>query len=150
MYFKPTDIHQLLDKTSFHPKHTFSGILISQITRFNRICSEPSEFEKAWSILYEALSKANYSKRWMRRIKFKTVLELKYKILDTELTKKKSSPGPIKTGSFKCGKSQCKTCKIIVECQNFTSQALKDTFSITSEINCHSENLIYLSNPIYR
>ena len=57
VYFKPTDIHQLLDKTSFHPKHTFSGILKSQITRFYRICSEPSEFEKAWSILYEALSK---------------------------------------------------------------------------------------------
>ena len=115
VYFKPTDIYQLLDKTSFHPKHTFSGILKSQITRFYRICSEPSEFEKAWSILYEALSKRNYSKRWMRRIKFKTVLELKYKILDTELTK--SSPGPSKAGSFKCGKSQCKTCKIIVECQ---------------------------------
>ena len=78
----------------------------------------------------------------MRRIKFKTVLELKYKILDTELTK--SSPGPSKAGSFKCRKSQCKTCKIIVECQNFTSQATKYTFSITSEINCYSENLIYL------
>ena len=72
----------------------------------------------------------------MRRIKFKTVLELKYKILDTELTK--SSPGPSKAGSFKCGKSQCKTCKIIVECQNFTSQATKDTFSITSESNCET------------
>ena len=80
----------------------------------------------------------------MRRIKFKTVLELKYKILDTELTK--SSLGPSNAGSFKCGKSQCKTYKIIVECQNFTSQAIKDTFSITSEINCDSENLIYLYN----
>ena len=71
VYCKPTDIHQLLDKTSFHPRLTFSGILKSQITRFYRICSEPSEFEKAWSIVYEALSKRNYSKRWMRRIKFK-------------------------------------------------------------------------------
>ena len=123
----------MLDKTSFHPKHTFSGILKSQITRLYRICSEPSEFEKAWSIVYEALiSKRNYSKRWMRRIKFKTVLELKYKILDTELTK---SPGLSKAGSLKCGKSQCKTCKIIVECQNCTSHATEDTFSITSEIN---------------
>ena len=52
VYFKPTDIHQLLDKTSFHPKHTFSGILKSQITKFYRICSEPSKFETAWSILY--------------------------------------------------------------------------------------------------
>ena len=31
-----------------------------------------------------------------------------------------------------------------MESQNFTSQATKDTFSITSEINCDSENLIYL------
>ena len=43
--------------------------------------------------------------------KFKTVLELKYKILVTELTK--SSTGPSKSGSFKCGKSKYKTCKII-------------------------------------
>ena len=78
----------------------------------------------------------------MQRIKFKTFLELKYKILDTELTK--SSPGPSKAGSFKCGKSQCKTCKIIVEYQHFTSHATEDTFSITSEINCDSENLIYM------
>ena len=36
-------------------------------------------------------------------------LELKYNILDTELTK--SSPGPSKAGSFKCGKCQCKNAK---------------------------------------
>ena len=67
----------------------------------------------------------------MRRIKLKTVLELKYKILDTELTK--SSPGPSKAGSFKCGKSQCKTCKIIVECQNFTSQATNSPVNILKD-----------------
>ena len=78
----------------------------------------------------------------MRRIKFKPVLELKYKILDTELTK--SSPGPSKAGCFKCGKSQCKTCKSIVECQNATSHATEHPFSITSEINCESQILIYL------
>ena len=46
------------------------------------------------------------------------------KILDTELTK--SSAGP-----SKAGKSQCKTCKIIVECQNFTKdfgEPLLNTF----------------------
>ena len=126
VYFKPTDIHQFLDKTSFHPKNTFSGILKSQITRFDRIFSEPSEFEKALSILYEALSKRNYSKRWMRRIKCKAVLELKYNILDTELTK--SSPGPSKAGSFKCGKSQCKTFKIIVECNISPAKPQKTHF----------------------
>ena len=33
-FFKPVDTHQLLHKSSFHPKHTFAGILKSQILRF--------------------------------------------------------------------------------------------------------------------
>ena len=40
VYFKPTDTHQLLHKSSFHPSHTFKGILKSQIIRFNKICSQ--------------------------------------------------------------------------------------------------------------
>lgn len=31
IYFKPTDSHALLQKTSFHPKHTFKGIVYSQL-----------------------------------------------------------------------------------------------------------------------
>ena len=54
VYFKPTDSHQLLFKTSFHPKHTFKGVLKSQIIRFYRICSREADFEDAWGILYEA------------------------------------------------------------------------------------------------
>ena len=30
IYFKPTDTHALLHKHSYHPKHTFKGILKSQ------------------------------------------------------------------------------------------------------------------------
>ena len=33
VFFKPTDIHQMLHKHSFHPKHTFKGLLRSQIIR---------------------------------------------------------------------------------------------------------------------
>jgi len=34
VFFKPTDIHQMLDKHPFHPKHTYKGLLRSQIIRF--------------------------------------------------------------------------------------------------------------------
>jgi len=44
VYFKPTDTHQLLHKESFHPKHTFKGILKSQIIRFHRICLRQKDF----------------------------------------------------------------------------------------------------------
>ena len=36
VYFKPTDSHELLHTSSFHPKHIFSGIVKSQIIRFHR------------------------------------------------------------------------------------------------------------------
>ena len=51
VYFKPTDIHQLLYKGSFHPNHTFSGILKSQLLRFHRICNNISYFEESVLIL---------------------------------------------------------------------------------------------------
>jgi len=38
-FFKPTDTHQLLHGSSYHPKHTTKGILKSQILRFKRISS---------------------------------------------------------------------------------------------------------------
>lgn len=39
VFFKPTDTHQLLHGSSYHPKHTTKGILKSQILRFKRISS---------------------------------------------------------------------------------------------------------------
>jgi hypothetical protein len=69
VFFKPTDTHQLLDKTSFHPRHTFNGVLKSQFLRFKRICSRKEDFDEASRILMTALSKRNYTKRTMRRIK---------------------------------------------------------------------------------
>ena len=65
VFFKATDIHQMLHKHSFHPKHTFKSLLRLQIIRFVRICSNEKDFDKAWDILFQALCKTNYSKRWM-------------------------------------------------------------------------------------
>jgi len=78
----------------------------------------------------------------MRRIKFKTVLELKYQALETEPCS--SNPGSSKSGCFRCNKSQCVTCDIITECQNFISATTGEIFSINSKMNCDSKNLIYL------
>lgn len=58
VYFKETDTHSLLHKHSFHPRHTFRGIVKSQLLRVKRICTEQrfffsatnslSSIEKAW------------------------------------------------------------------------------------------------------
>lgn len=62
IYFKTTDTHALLHKSSYHPKHTFSGIIKSQLIRFHRICSNTTDFNQATSTLFSALRKRGYSK----------------------------------------------------------------------------------------
>lgn len=67
VYFKPTDTHALLHYNSFHPKHTFRGIVKSQILRFSRICTENEEFQKAVRVLFSVLRKRGYSRSFLRR-----------------------------------------------------------------------------------
>ena len=47
VYFKDTDTHQLLHKDSFHPRHTFNGIVKSQLIRFKRISSDKADYDWA-------------------------------------------------------------------------------------------------------
>lgn len=69
VYFKETDTHQLVHKSSFHPKHTFRGVLKSQLLRFKRISSSVSDYDSACKILFDSLSKRNYSKSLLRKMK---------------------------------------------------------------------------------
>ena len=69
VFFKETDTHQLLHKTSFHPKHTAKGVLKSQLLRFKRISSSHSDYSNACRILFDALSERNYSKSMLRKMK---------------------------------------------------------------------------------
>lgn len=65
---KHTNTHALLHKTSYHPKHTFCGIIKSQLIRFHQICSNISDFNTATSILFRSLRSRGYSKRFLRTI----------------------------------------------------------------------------------
>lgn len=73
VFFKPTDTHALLFKTSFHPKHTFAGIVKSQLLRFHRICTQKSDFGTAVKTLFSALSTRGYHWSFLRRC-FKSFL----------------------------------------------------------------------------
>ncbi|XP_074646585.1 uncharacterized protein LOC141902624 [Tubulanus polymorphus] len=69
VYFKPTDSHQLLHRSSFHPKHTFSGIVKSQILRFRRICNNDSDLHAASGTVLKVLRGRGYKDRELRHIK---------------------------------------------------------------------------------
>lgn len=78
VHFKATDTHALLHKTSFHPIHTFRGIVKSQISRFKRICTREEEFKKAVGTLFRALRRRGYSRSFLRRC-LKTYQERKHR-----------------------------------------------------------------------
>lgn len=66
VFFKKTDTHALLYKSSFHPKHTFKGIVKSQILRFKRICTQQTDFREAVQILFKALRGRGYCRTFLR------------------------------------------------------------------------------------
>ena len=62
-----TDTHALLHKESFHPRHTFRGIVKSQLLRFHRICTREEDFEQAVRILFKALQGRGYGRSFLKR-----------------------------------------------------------------------------------
>ncbi|XP_045897466.1 uncharacterized protein LOC123964654 [Micropterus dolomieu] len=76
VFFKQTDTHALLHKSSFHPKHTFAGLIKSQLLRFHRICTRSEDFKEATKVLFSALTSRGYCRAFLRRA-FKTFLHTK-------------------------------------------------------------------------
>lgn len=62
VYFKPTDSHALLHRSSYHPKHTFKGIIKSQIIRFYRISSKNSDLHDSIGTLFRSLRNGLFQK----------------------------------------------------------------------------------------
>ena len=69
VFFKPTDTHALLLRSSHHPKHTFAGLVKSQLLRFHRICTNHSDFISATKTLFSVLVTRGYSPSFLRKIK---------------------------------------------------------------------------------
>ena len=142
VYFKPTDTHQLLHKMSFHPKHTFQGILKSQIMRFYRICSQNSDFDAACILVFRALRTRGYSARSLRHIKVQTLNGIKSgkMILPPGITAEPESDHFTEP----CEHRFCHTCEYVTECNAVTSNTNKFVFKIRQNLNCNSSNIIYL------
>lgn len=135
VYFKPTDTHELLHKNSFHPRHTFQGIIKSQLIRYFKICSDNDTFNEACKTLFHALrTQRNYSRRFLRQIKRDTV---------DMLEKCRSLYSPVGC-AVKCNKSRCVSCLYINEASEFGSTYCQSEFTITGKLDCNSKNVVYL------
>ena len=69
VYFKDTDTHQLLHRSSFHPRHTFQSIIKSQMIRFKRISTTHEDYKEAADTLIKVLITRGYNTTQLRRTK---------------------------------------------------------------------------------
>lgn len=131
VFFKPTDEHLLLHKESFHPPHTFRGIIKSQILRFYRICSEDSTFQMAFNTLSTALGSRGYNRRFIRSLKTSCLREIS------------TSPPTDYVGAHPCHSHHCHACKYLLP---MTSVRGTDgvTHNIPHSLTCQSPNVIYV------
>ena len=149
VFFKPTDTHQLLHCKSFHPHHTFKGIVKSQIIRIHRNSSNKQNFNEACSVLFNALKPRGYSTRFLRKINSETVREIENPLVSTEPYKPykihHNLPPRIGTGSpTTCNKTRCRLHGIIKTQSTFISQQTKTEYQIRTNLNCDSVNVVYL------
>lgn len=140
VYRKPTDTMELLHKTSYHPQHTFRGIIKSQVLRFKRLCTEETHFEDACRTLFEALTPRGYTWSFLNSIKTNTLTQMENPtkgstLLDSSIEPRRSS---------KCGHRNCKVCPIIKEASSFRSTTTGKTYPILHDLDCSSTSVIYL------
>ena len=137
VYFKKTDTHQLLYKSSFHPKHTFSGIIKSQILRFHRICTRTTDFNQACYLVFSKLKERGYTDRYLRKIKNDTLSEIKARTIQ-----------PLQPfqqfGARQCMNTRCGSCKHLNNTNSFQNKHSRKQFPINESLSCKSKNLIYL------
>ena len=147
LYHKPTDTMELLHTESYHPDHTFKGILKFQIMRFHHICSTNTDFEDACTQLFKALVPHGYTSSLLRQIKKDTLQQINNPASKTK--------GPNKlfmkylhepTTEFKVSKcgSRCETCLVMETGSSFTSTNTGKQYPIHYNMTCRTKEIIYL------
>lgn len=147
LYRKPTDTMELLHTDSYHPQHTFKGIVKSQIIRFKRICSNKKDFEDACSQLFQALGPRGYPAMELRKIKIDTLKQMEnpnqgIKALNKLFLEYLKPPG-MEFCVTTCG-SRCETCLCMKTGNSFKSTNTGQEYQLHFNLDCTSTGIIYL------
>jgi hypothetical protein len=100
VYLKPTSSLKLIHPKSLHPKHTKTGVIVSQILRYLKNCTFEADFLHNLKFLIFALKEQGYSRTVVRLAKQKA---FEYSNFSVDVH------GVILKGFFPC-KNKCATC----------------------------------------
>jgi len=127
VFFKKTNSHSILHKTSNHPQHIFRGITYSQIRRWASLCSFRDDFNNVCNEIFPIWRTQDYSRTLIRNSK-KLVLKHLNLVNDWKHGFEGCQMCPLSEHTFKT--------KVII-INNYH-------FSIIGNYNCSSINVIYL------
>ncbi len=130
LFTKPTDSHLLLPPSSYHPSHTFTSVLFSQILRISSRSSERRFFIEALATKSRVWRQQGFSRSSIRRAK-NNVLELTQQIHNWG------------TGTFKCN-PPCHTCPFLQPSLSVQDYRTNNLYPIQSRITCSTTHVIYV------
>jgi hypothetical protein len=133
VFLKPTSSLRLIHPRSLHPKHTKTGVIFSQISRFFKNCTFKSDFIAQLKRLTQALLAQGYSFSFLRNIKQNVFAHVNFQIGDNDMLLK---------GFFPCQNA----CQI---CNNYGVAQSSISFTggakiIAQCLTCASCNIIYV------
>lgn len=151
VYHKPTDTMELLHHSSFHPKHTFAGIVKSQILRYHRLSSDKSDFKASCDELFSVLTKRGYTYRKLSTILANTLKQLENPLPNNVDQTRVPQPHPTLSRltpnppmARPCNHPLCKLCPSITPTNSYTSHSTQKTYPIPLNLSCTSKAVIYV------
>ena len=95
LYVKPTDSPTYLNRRSYHNKHTFKSLPVSQFRRAIVICSEPEDQLEAIDYMYHKFVKCGYSEEELNVAKAKALSLNRQDMLKFDNTDVATPPDPV-------------------------------------------------------
>lgn len=131
IFFKESTNLQLLNPKSYHPSHTFKGIIKAQILRYIRLSSTYTDFQHSYKTLKHSLLQIGYSRSLLRNCKS---LSFNCTACSTE---------SMITGCKRCDNYRCHICTHINTTRSIQGNAPNCLHLITQNTNCNTRNCIY-------
>lgn len=131
VFFKESNSLQLLHPKSYHPTHTFKGIIKAQILRYIRLSSFHIDFQNTYNTLKDSLLHMGYSRSIIRNCKsdaFKGTAV---------------SSNSLITGCQRCNSYRCHICPYLNTTKIIQGNKINNLFLITQNTNCNTRNCIY-------
>ena len=128
--FKPTDCHLVLPPDSYHPRHTFRGILFGQILRWLTKSSTYEDFRATTATVTPVWRRQGYTRSAIRSA------------TQLALARTGQTSARWETGFFPCP-AWCEVCRFGRLTRRINDNETRNVYAITHRLTCSDTNVVY-------